>query len=117
MKPLAWLSLLFALGAAMPARAEPLGRLFFTPAQRTLLDRQRRSGSVDQATDVLARLDGIAVRSGGKPTVWINGRPQRDAELDEAANLRVGESINRVTREKNDVVAPGAIRAGRPSVR
>ncbi|MDD5249612.1 MAG: hypothetical protein PHY45_11535 [Rhodocyclaceae bacterium] len=117
MKPSACLLTLLAAGSAFAAGAEPLGRLFFTPAQRALLDRQRQGGSVEQAPEAVARLDGIVARADGKTTVWINGRPQRDAGLDAAATLRVGESINRVTHEKIDVVAPGAIRSGRSGAR
>jgi hypothetical protein len=132
--------LLVALAAALPLRAEPLGRLFLTPERRALLEHQRRTNV--QETQALEgstlSLDGVVVRSGGKSTVWINGRPQHDdtrgvpvqagvtprepgrarlAAGEEApADLRVGESINMATREKSDVVAPGAVSVRKPRV-
>ncbi len=116
MKRIALLPALFAAGA-MSVGAEPLGRLFFTPEQRTQLDRQRQRGSADRAPEAIIRLDGIVAGSGGHTTAWINGSPRRDADRTADADLRVGESINLVTHEKSDVVAPGAIRAGRLSAR
>lgn len=131
-----WLLLLAA--AAGTAGAEPLGRLFFTPERRSVLEHQRASNV--QATQTLEgasmSFDGVVVRSGGKSTVWINGRPQPEAASgtgvqaavdsreparatvvageEVPAELRVGEAINRATREKNDVVVPGAITVRKP---
>lgn len=128
----------FLSGLALPVAAEPLGRLFLTPERRALLEHQRRT-NVQEAQSLegtTVSLNGIVVRSGGKATVWINGRPQHDAALgapvqaglnarepararltagEEApADLSVGESINLATREKNDVVAPGAVTVRKP---
>lgn len=124
--------------------AEPLGRLFFTPERRAVLERQRQANIQEQEQALegaMMSLDGVVVRSGGRATVWINGRPQHEntagtgvqagisarkpdrATLvtgEEApADLRVGESINRATREKNDVVSPGSVRVegSRPAAR
>ena len=59
-----------------PARADELGRLFFTPAQRAQMDRgyaqlARPGHNVNTLT-----LNGIVQMHGGKRTVWINGVPQ-----------------------------------------
>jgi hypothetical protein len=97
------------VSTATPAAAEPLGRLFFTPEQRMLFDRQRQYGGNMRGT---VRLDGIVVRAGAKPTVWINGLPQ-EFGAPGAESLRPGESLNPVTREKTDVVPDGAIRRSR----
>lgn len=134
-----WRALLLLAGAlaALPAAADPLGRLFLTPERRATLERQRQanvqeSQSLEGAT---MRLDGTVVRSSGKATVWVSGRPQHDldgsggvavnlsrerpgeavlAPGDEApARLRVGESINRATREKTDGLGGGTIVRGR----
>ena len=55
------------------AHAEPLGRLFFTPDERALLDRIRTlpasSGGSPGATG------SVEIRGGGK-TVWENGIPK-----------------------------------------
>jgi len=119
-KPLLVLLALLSAGAA----AEPLGRLFFTPEQRVSADGLRAAASVGTTQ----RLDGLLTRSSGKATLWVNGQaqhggraalgipgPARDrARLaidgGPAVLLRVGESIDAVTREKNDVVAPDTIR-------
>lgn len=56
-----------------------LGRLFFTPEQRALLDLTRRAqpgaAQADDSYDGLT-LSGVVTRSDGKRMVWINGRPQ-----------------------------------------
>ena len=68
--------------------AEPadLGRLFYTPAQRTALEDARArkvSRLTDPRTPVEAtaapapqRFDGIVIRSDGAATRWVNGRPE-----------------------------------------
>lgn len=60
--------------------AELLGRLFFTPAQRSALDAGKRIGE-PQATRAPAprgprelKLDGVVTRSDGESMVWVNGR-------------------------------------------
>lgn len=103
--------------SASSRASEPLGRLFFAPEQRALLDRQRRDGHGSAATGNVIRLDGFVARGGVPSTVWINGRPQPDGGVATTVSLRVGESFDSVTREKNDVVAPGAIRVGRTAPR
>ena len=68
---------------------EPLGRLFFTPAQRVQLDiarRQRaRTTVATEQTEETAqsipqtiRYDGLVRRSDGKSTIWLNSRPIED---------------------------------------
>lgn len=135
--------IVLAFAATLPAgaAAEPLGRLFLTPERRAILERQRQSNIQEQAQAIegaTMSLDGVITRSSGKATVWINGRPQNENMVgtgvqadvsrhepsratlvtgEEApAALRVGESINRATREKNDVVAPGAVTVAKPRV-
>lgn len=63
-----------------PVLAEDLGRLFFTPEQRAMLDLARRTQptaaqGADAPSDGVT-LSGIVTRSDGRQTVWINGRPQ-----------------------------------------
>lgn len=76
------------LAAPMTFAAEPLGRLFYTPAQRTQLEtaraqRDRRvpintatesESATPQGPDVVT-YSGVVRRSDGKSTVWINGKP------------------------------------------
>jgi hypothetical protein len=60
--------------------AEPLGRLFFTPAQRSALDAGKKIGEPRAARASLPRgpreitLDGVVTRSDGESMVWVNGR-------------------------------------------
>jgi hypothetical protein len=99
----------FALGLLClfhlaPLSAEPLGRLFFTPAQRATLDlarQQERSVRVmdeDDASPPAAgfTLNGVVVRSDGQATVWVNNRAQNGKRLPQGAALdgvRAGEGI------------------------
>lgn len=87
--PLTMLVACATLAAALPAAAqqEPMGRLFFTPAQRSSLDvarsqRARTTLSTEATEEVQAApqaqtitYGGMVRRSDGKSTVWINGRP------------------------------------------
>jgi hypothetical protein len=78
-----------AFAACVPelaVAADGLGRLFFTPAQRTQLDTARaqrdRRGPITaeseptpaQGPDVVT-YSGVVRRNDGKTTVWINGKP------------------------------------------
>lgn len=96
---------------ALPA----LGKLFMTQDRRAALERQRQTNRQEALAaegDVLT-VNGIIRRSSGKTTQWINHQAQHDAV---PAHLRVGESENRATLERSDVVPPGAIRVkpGKP---
>jgi hypothetical protein len=110
-----------------------LGRLFFTPEKRATLERQRQLNIQETQTleGATMSLDGVVVRSSGKRTVWINSRAQHDqaapagvtAEVgatqpgqavlqageETPARLRVGETLNRATRESSGGVAQGQI--------
>ena len=83
--------ILLCVVAALPApaqAAEPLGRLFFTPEQRSKLDDARsRKTRVTLTTEKpedavvppvpqpeVVTFDGIVRRSDGKTTVWLNNR-------------------------------------------
>ena len=63
------------------ARAESLGRLFHSAAERSALDALRKEKSKPQkpapplpAESPAPRLDGYVVRSDGSSTQWVNGR-------------------------------------------
>ncbi len=134
---------LACLAAALPAGAEPLGRLFFTPERRAALERQRQL-NIQETQQVIEgatlTVSGIVRRSGGKTTTWVNNTPQ-DAgnaaasgvrvEVDRAnpakatvvageespATLKVGEAINRATRETSSGVGEGRITVKRDGAR
>lgn len=87
------------VGGTVPATAqEPIGRLFFTPAQRSSLDvariqRARATLSTERVSEEAAPVaqtityDGMVRRSDGKSTVWINNRPVNDQEPVSGATL------------------------------
>lgn len=55
-----------------------LGRLFLTPERRQVLDYQRERNQpeeIKQKEDNSLTLNGVVLRSSGKRTLWINGRP------------------------------------------
>lgn len=83
--PAALLACLLAGLGTLPAShaEEALGRLFFTPERRLLLDRQRQLNIQDAdqvAEDPTLTINGIVTRSSGKRTAWINGVPHTEAE-------------------------------------
>ncbi|GAO35891.1 hypothetical protein SCT_1287 [Sulfuricella sp. T08] len=69
------------LTAEAPAESYKIGRLFFSPDERAMLDqlRQKRGGSTFSATEQIT-LNGIVRRSSGKTTAWINQLPQNENE-------------------------------------
>jgi hypothetical protein len=126
------------------AAAQELGRLFFTPEQRSNLDLRRKARMPDKpsapsAAAPVTRLDGYVKRSNGPSTVWINGeslgesaaeapridtaRPDSGAvslNAGEGANrvrLRPGETLDRGNGEVRDVIGEGEIQVRRQSGR
>lgn len=73
------------------------------------------------ASSPTVRLDGVVSRSRGKGTAWVNGEPVAqgasrstvitgsEAVVD-GHRLRVGQSFDKTTGAKSDIVAPGAVR-------
>lgn len=125
------------LAAAGTAWAEPLGRLFLSPERRAALERQRQMNiqEVQTLEGSVVSLDGIVTRSSGRNTVWVNQRPQHENAVgtgvtaavsprsparavvtagDESPeSLKVGESINRGTGEKSDILGGGRVSVSR----
>lgn len=73
----------FGLTASLLASAEELGRLFFTPEQRTQLDYGYTREPSSDHNDRTLMLNGIVQKHGGKRTIWINGVPQSAGASDE----------------------------------
>lgn len=70
--------MIFLLLAAS-AHAEPLGRLFFTPRERAMLDsiRQHPGQTLLQGVDTgEGKVTGSVELQGGGKTVWIDGAPR-----------------------------------------
>lgn len=97
------LFIVFTLALSNAAMAEqPLGRLFFTPAERAQLDQaraQKQRSPQSTATEPVAApptqvitYSGIVRRSDGKSILWLNNRPveEKEALAGLAVNGRVG---------------------------
>jgi len=135
-------AVLLALGllAAGAARAQELGRLFFTPEQREALDARRKARLPDKPAAVApvsptTRIDGVVQRSRGKSTLWVDGTAVPDGtqpeglrvrrgsdpgrvtvtvvESGQRIDLRVGETVDRATGEVKDVIGDGEVRISR----
>jgi hypothetical protein len=124
-----------AVLAVFPCEAQELGRLFFTPEQRTALDARRKARVPDKPAAVVVaspttRVDGYVKRSGGRSTVWVNGESMPEGpsearigdgervsipigEAGRRATLRPGEALDRSTGEVRDVIGDGEIRVRR----
>jgi len=72
------------IGSVSSLAEEPLGRLFFTPAERNFLDAgkslSKPAPAVPPPRNVM--LNGVVTRSDAEHTVWINGRPYHDKSPD-----------------------------------
>jgi hypothetical protein len=116
-----------AQSAAGQASEMP-GKLFLSPEKRHSLDRQRQLNlrEDDGLDHENLRLDGVVLRSSGYNSVWINqrmqpqvqtpGRAGADAssspvEIEQGRQIRlqVGESVNRNTQERKNVLPSDAI--------
>lgn len=134
MRRLLFLALCLALPPA--ARAQELGRLFFTPEQRAALDARRKARvpdkpAAERPASPTTRLDGYVKRSDGPSTVWVNGEglletspeaprigaTRRDdgrvsvpvGESGARVGLRPGETLDRGSGEVRDLIGEGHI--------
>ena len=107
------------LCACLPAQAEPIGRLFTTPEERTMLERVRISGEAAAASEPAADasasagsakteaaaprqqlmvINGVVRRSGSEQeTVWINAVPHRGTLRQRGAGQPYGQGAGRVS--------------------
>ena len=131
---LAWVT----AGCPMAYAEDELGRLFFTPERRQILDRQRQLNIQEKRgipEDPTLTINGVVTRSSGKRTVWINGISQNDNETPSgvavtpnkkeagkvlvqsvdapAGNAKVGNTVNRNTGESTDLLNGGRINVRR----
>ena len=126
MKITAWMVCLLcspitAAALALPAPSAPTlpGRLFYSPAQRAMLNEARvrqvtalpkvaGSGSASEvapAPPAPVSFDGVITRSDGTATHWVNGRPHVGRSSDNVRNLKPGQ-----TRAAQKVYEPYQIR-------
>lgn len=126
MKIPAWMVFLFcwpitatALAPAAPSTPTLPGRLFYSPAQRTMLNEARvrqvtelpkvsssvSESAVAPALPAPVSFDGVITRSDGTATHWINGRPHVGKSSADVQNLKPGQ-----TRAAQKVYEPYQIR-------
>lgn len=91
------LMIAFLPGHAFCAGAEPIGRLFFSPDERAMLDQQRNKTSADSPPNQVTQTDpitlnGIVRRSSGKTTAWINRVPQNENETPQGIAVQQGKT-------------------------
>lgn len=135
MKRFHLLVLLAFAAPVAPATADAIGRLFFTPEQRAILERLRQNPNLATApvSDTLT-VNGVVRRNDGETTVWVNGVPQRlpaksgarqkrpPAEVpvtipgsDKPARAKVGQTVDSstgaITEKFNATPAPSASKA------
>lgn len=96
------------IAAPLATVAEPLGRLFFSPEQRSALDKQVQTAPEDSQGTAI-RFDGMVLRSNGRSTYWLGGIPRSSAE-GIPARLKVGEAVDPSTGDKRPVLGDGALR-------
>ena len=126
--------LIVAASVPPPVAGQELGRLFFTPERRQLLDRQRQFNIQERQAipeDPTLIINGVVTRSSGKRTVWINGVAQDEKDTSgvltatptqsnpgqiviqandsPAAKVSVGGTVNRNTGEASDLLDGGRI--------
>ena len=132
------ITVIFLLLLAPSARAQEIGRLFFTPQQRADLDARRKARVPDKpaaaaVASPVTRLDGYVKRSGAPSTVWINGESVTEGSPDAPridrgpsgsvsigvgegggrVRMKPGESLDRGNGEVHDVLGDGEIRIRR----
>jgi hypothetical protein len=138
-RPFIFLALAVA-GFSSNLKAEELGRLFFTPEQRSALDARRKARVPDRPNiptpvSPTTRLDGYVKRQGGRSTVFVNGDavlegtaeapvvdperrggrvPVTAGEGGQRIELRPGETLDRGTGQVQDVLGEGGrVRPGK----
>jgi hypothetical protein len=124
----------------MAESADALGTLMYSPEQRRTMElvRSGRASPVEAAPGIEAgsasaaavasptiRLDGVVTRERGKGTVWVNSEPVSQGTgattvivgseaVVEGHRLQVGQTFDKDTGTKTDVVPPGSVRKRLP---
>lgn len=98
-----------------PARPSALGRLFFTPEQRAVLDVRRdlgfQPGNQDATGEQQITVNGQVRRSSGRHTTWINGHPRSEREPLPMglARLKAGETLHLNHNRRTDLLQGGQL--------
>ena len=126
--------LLISVCIPFPVGSEELGRLFFTPERRQMLDRQRQLNIQERKEvpeDPTLTINGVVTRSSGKRTIWVNGAmlgendvgsvvaviPSRSdpgkviVQADGAPSTKasIGDTVSRNTGETADLLGGGQL--------
>lgn len=88
------------------AEEEPLGRLFLTPQQRAVLDRQRLQNTNFQANETSQTFNGEIRRSNGSSIRWINGEANWNT-TGAKQNVAVGDTYHPGTGERQSLLGSG----------
>lgn len=123
MKISVWMICLFWPLTSMALPQQPLtplpGRLFYTPAQRNMLNEARIHQVTDlpkvsasvasPASSAPVSFDGVITRSDGVATHWINGRPHVGKSSADVRNLKPGQTrTDKKVYEPYQLLRPGA---------
>ncbi len=99
------------------------GTLFYSASERDAIARARFGPDAEQSSSIV-RVTGIVKRAGGKSTAWINGQavPEGQSQAPtvkttispssvtvDGQRVRVGEALDINTRQRQDIVNPGAV--------
>lgn len=91
------------------AQESTLGRLFYTPAQRAILERQRMHGQpVLSAADNRQTYNGTVRRSDGRNVDWVNGEANWDRQTI-APRIPVGDTLDPTSGEIQSLIGNGQI--------
>jgi hypothetical protein len=101
--------------SAEPAR-QVLGTLFFSPRQRLELERERKGkplvgpdGPIEETRSVI---NGVATRSDGRLTVWVDGKPRWESAAGQhVANLSSADVGASAALLRSNEASPPAVPA------
>lgn len=92
----------FLIAGAVQAAPETLGRLFFSPEERVMLEQQRRL-ELGEGDGVM--LNGVVrSRGGSRSTLWLNGSPWHGVEASLAGNRRSDPSTAVWATDRGEVL-------------
>jgi len=103
---------------------DPLGPLFFNPAERRAIVQERTGPAEQEKPPSTVTLSGVLFRSGGKGTAWINGQAVADGQSPYPGMpvtirpghisirkqvVRPGETLDLTDNQRVDMLAAGAV--------
>jgi hypothetical protein len=95
--------LLCAVVARNVFAAQPLGRLFYTPAERARMETTQDTPEVPEP----ARYDGMVESNTGRRTVWVDGQPHQLPVTEKPEPGTIGGAPDELLRGGRIVTHPG----------